>query len=139
MPTAAAAAAGVGGAGGGSGRGGPHHSSTALSPSSDGGGGSDEGAEQSVFNLATLILNVFPCPPLGTLAGVLVVAFLGAVIISIMVYYRCHRRFKRLKTELAHVHYIPDPSSAAAAAGNQGARYMFLMTQLDLVVKPSKH
>ena len=95
MPTAAAAAAAAG-VGGGAGNG---RVVTALSPSSSDNGGTDD----------------------GTLAGVLVVAFLGAVIISIMVYYRCHRRFKRLKTELAHVHYIPDPAAAAAAAAaNQG-------------------
>ena len=94
MPTAAAAA--DGGANGASGGRAPHH----VSPSSP---ASDSGDE-------------------GTLAGILIVVFLGAVIISIMVYYRCHRRFKRLKTELAHVHYIPDPAAAAAtgAAGNQG-------------------
>jgi hypothetical protein len=28
-----------------------------------------------------------------------------------MVYYRFYLRFKRLKTELAHVHYIADPGT----------------------------
>ena len=47
----------------------------------------------------------------GTLAGILVVVVLGGVTIAIMLYYRFHRRLKRLKTELAHVHYIADPGT----------------------------
>ena len=48
----------------------------------------------------------------GALAGILTVVFLGAITIGIMIYYRFHRRFKRMKTELAHVHYIADPASS---------------------------
>ncbi len=44
-----------------------------------------------------------------TLAGIITVAFLGAVIIGIIVYFKFYRKFKRMKTELAHVHYIADP------------------------------
>lgn len=47
----------------------------------------------------------------GALAGILTVVFLGAITVAIMIYYRFHRRFKRMKTELAHVHYIADPAS----------------------------
>ena len=47
----------------------------------------------------------------GTIAGIVVVLILGVIIIVIMVYYRFYLRFKRLKTELAHVHYIADPGT----------------------------
>ena len=47
----------------------------------------------------------------GTIAGIVIVLFLGALIIGIMVYYKFYLRFKRLKTELAHVHYIADPGT----------------------------
>lgn len=47
----------------------------------------------------------------GTVAGIIIVLILGAIIILIMVYHRFYRRYKRRKTELAHVHYIADPSN----------------------------
>jgi hypothetical protein len=47
----------------------------------------------------------------GTIAGIVIVLILGVIIIVIMVYYRFYLRFKRLKTELAHVHYIADPGT----------------------------
>lgn len=47
----------------------------------------------------------------GTLAGIIIVIFLGGVILFIMVYHRYQKRLKRLKTELAHVHYHADPST----------------------------
>lgn len=36
-------------------------------------------------------------------------AILGAIILCIIVYFKFYRKFKRMKTELAHVHYIADP------------------------------
>lgn len=44
-----------------------------------------------------------------TLAGIITVAILGGIIIVITVYFKFYRKFKRMKTELAHVHYIADP------------------------------
>ncbi len=44
------------------------------------------------------------------------VVVLGGVTIAIMLYYRFHRRLKRLKTELAHVHYIADPGTQPGEA-----------------------
>jgi hypothetical protein len=51
----------------------------------------------------------------GTIAGIVIVLILGTVIIVIMVYYKFYLRFKRLKTELAHVHYIADPGTHPGA------------------------
>ena len=47
----------------------------------------------------------------GALAGTLVVAVLGIIAVAIMLYYKFRRRLKRLKSELAHVHYIADPGT----------------------------
>ena len=44
-----------------------------------------------------------------TLAGIITVAILGGIILCIIVYFKFYRKFKRMKTELAHVHYIADP------------------------------
>ena len=44
-----------------------------------------------------------------TLAGIITVAILGVIILCIIVYFKFYRKFKRMKTELAHVHYIADP------------------------------
>ena len=44
-----------------------------------------------------------------TLAGIITVAILGVIILCIVVYFKFYRKFKRMKTELAHVHYIADP------------------------------
>ena len=43
------------------------------------------------------------------MVGVVILIILVGVIIGLLVCYRVHRRVKRLKTELAHVHYIADP------------------------------
>ena len=53
----------------------------------------------------------------GTIAGIVIVLLLGAMIIVIMVYYKFYLRFKRLKTELAHVHYIADPATHPGITG----------------------
>ena len=43
------------------------------------------------------------------LAGIITVVILGAIILGIIIYFKFYRKFKRMKTELAHVHYIADP------------------------------
>ena len=44
-----------------------------------------------------------------TVVGIITVAILGSIILFIIVYCKFYRKFKRMKTELAHVHYIADP------------------------------
>ena len=46
----------------------------------------------------------------GTIAGILIVIILGSIILFIVIYCKFYRRFKRMKTEMAHVHYIADPN-----------------------------
>ena len=46
----------------------------------------------------------------GTIAGIVIVIILGGIILFIVVYCKFYRKFKRMKTEMAHVHYIADPS-----------------------------
>ena len=46
----------------------------------------------------------------GTIAGIVIVIILGCIILFIVVYCKFYRKFKRMKTEMAHVHYIADPS-----------------------------
>ncbi len=45
----------------------------------------------------------------GTIAGIVIVIILGGIILFIVVYCKFYRKFKRLKSELAHVHYVADP------------------------------
>ena len=45
----------------------------------------------------------------STIAGIVTVVILGGIILFIIVYCKFYRKFKRMKTELAHVHYIADP------------------------------
>jgi len=47
----------------------------------------------------------------GALVGLLVTLFLLGCILALFIYRRYRARLKRLKTELAHVHYIADPGS----------------------------
>ena len=54
-----------------------------------------------------------PEPPVpefsGTILGIVVTLILMCVTMSVVIYYR--RRFNRLKTELAHVHYHTRPDN----------------------------
>jgi hypothetical protein len=46
----------------------------------------------------------------GTVVGIIIVIILGSIILFLVVYCKYYRKFKRLKTELAQVHYIADPN-----------------------------
>ncbi len=63
------------------------------------------------------------------MAGILVVVILGGAIIAIMLYYRFHRRLKRLKSELAHVHYIADPGTQPGKRDFKTARFVIRISE----------
>jgi hypothetical protein len=47
----------------------------------------------------------------GTIAGITIVVFLGLVICAIILYRHWQQKLRKLKSELAHVHYIADPGT----------------------------
>ena len=75
-----------------------------------------------------------PEPPVpefsGTILGIAVTLFLMCITISVVIYYR--RRFNRLKTELAHVHYHAGPDN------NQGDEKIYQLNIL-LILFSSDH
>jgi len=58
----------------------------------------------------------------GTIACISIVLILIFIIVFIIAYYKVYLRFKRLKSELAHVHYRADPG-----ATNPGKTLNFLI------------
>jgi hypothetical protein len=69
-------------------------------------------------------------PDQGALVGVLVALFLLGAFLALFIYRRYRARLKRLKTELAHVHYIADPGSQPGESEHVSV-HLFSSSPLD--------
>ena len=61
-------------------------------------------------------------------------AILGAIILCIIVYFKFYRKFKRMKTELAHVHYIADPIQNGKYIVNFNLKFVRFVVTVNCVL-----